>query len=132
MTKEAILTAIRRGLRRGALPEDQIAMLRGRLERHPRQLIPARSRLSHPKQIDLFISNVEKEFGSVTRVADDSEVPGAVADYLALMILSQTKAFDTCEKMETKKPNKADIIAINHVGTDGRFKACTICSSCGV
>ena len=26
---------------------------------------------------------------------------GAVADYLALMILSQTKAFDTCEKMET-------------------------------
>lgn len=26
---------------------------------------------------------------------------GAVADYLALVILSQTKAFDTCEKMET-------------------------------
>jgi L-lactate dehydrogenase complex protein LldG len=83
MTKETILTAIRRGLRRGALPEDQTAMLRGRLERHPRQLIPARSRLPHPEQIDLFISNVEKEFGSVTRVADDSEVPGSVADYLA-------------------------------------------------
>ncbi|MGD0431218.1 MAG: LUD domain-containing protein [Acetobacteraceae bacterium] len=83
MTKEAILTAIRRGLRRGALPEDQIAMLRGRLERHPRQLIPARSRLPQPEQIDLFISNVEKEFGSVTRVADDTEIPAAVADYLA-------------------------------------------------
>jgi L-lactate dehydrogenase complex protein LldG len=83
MTKEAILTAIRRGLRRGALPEDQIAMLRGRLERHPRQLIPARIRLPQPEQIDLFISNVEKEFGSVTRVADDTEIPAAVADYLA-------------------------------------------------
>jgi L-lactate dehydrogenase complex protein LldG len=83
MTKAAILTAIRRGLRRGALPEDQAAMLRGRLERRPRQLIPARSRLPHAAQIDLFVANVEKEFGSVTRVADVSEIPGAVADYLA-------------------------------------------------
>ncbi len=78
-----ILAAIRRGLRRGALPEDQQAMLRGRLERHPRQLIPARSRLPHAEQIDLFVSNVEKEFGSVTRVSSDDQVPGAVADYLA-------------------------------------------------
>jgi L-lactate dehydrogenase complex protein LldG len=83
MTKEAILTSLRRGLRRGALPEDQAAMLRGRLERHPRQLIPARSRLPHPEQIDLFVSNVEKEFGTVLRVADASYVPEAIADYLA-------------------------------------------------
>ena len=83
MTKDAILTAIRRGLRRGALPEDQAAMLRGRLERHPRQLIPARSRLPHDEQVNLFVANVEKEFGTVVRVADDAEVPGAVADYLA-------------------------------------------------
>jgi L-lactate dehydrogenase complex protein LldG len=83
MTKDTILTAIRRGLRRAPLPEDQAAMLRGRLERHPRQLIPARSRLPHPEQIDLFVNNVEKEFGTVVRVADDSDVPGAVADYLA-------------------------------------------------
>jgi len=83
MTKDTILTAIRRGLRRGPLPEDQAAMLRGRLERHPRQLIPARSRLPHTEQINLFVNNVEKEFGTVVRVADNSEVPGAIADYLA-------------------------------------------------
>ena len=83
MSKDAILTAVRRGLRRGALPEDQAAMLRGRLERHPRQLIPGRSRLPHAEQINLFVTNVEKEFGSVSRVADNTEVPGAVADYLA-------------------------------------------------
>ena len=83
MSKDAILAAIRRGLRRGALPEDQAAMLRGRLDRHPRQLIPARSRLPHGEQVDLFARNVEREFGTVTRVADTSEVPGAVADYLA-------------------------------------------------
>lgn len=83
MSREAMLTAIRRGLRRGPLPADQVAMLRGRLATHPRQLIPARSRLPHPEQVNLFVRNVEKEFGSVTRVPDNAAVPGAVADYLS-------------------------------------------------
>jgi L-lactate dehydrogenase complex protein LldG len=83
MSKQTILTAIRRGLKRGPLPEDQAVMLRGRLAAHPRHLIPARSRLPHPQQVDLFVRNVEKEFGSVTRVPDLDAVPGAVADYLA-------------------------------------------------
>lgn len=83
MTKQAILTAIRRGLRRGPLPPDQATMLRGRLATHPRQLIPARSRLPHPDQIDLFLRNVEKEFGSVSRVTGLDQVPGVVVDYLA-------------------------------------------------
>ena len=78
-----MLTAIRRGLRRGPLPADQAAMLRSRLTAHPRQLIPARSRLSHTDQVSLFVTNVEKEFGSVARVPDAEAVPGAVADYLA-------------------------------------------------
>jgi L-lactate dehydrogenase complex protein LldG len=83
MTKATMLTAIRRGLKRGPLPADQAAMLRDRIARHPRHLVPARSRLPHPEQVDLFVRNVEKEFGSVTRVPDDASVPGAVADYLA-------------------------------------------------
>ena len=78
-----MLAAIRRGLRRGALPEDQAAMLRGRLASHPRHLIPARSRLPHAEQVALFVANVEKEFGSVARVPDLDAVPEAVADYLA-------------------------------------------------
>jgi L-lactate dehydrogenase complex protein LldG len=83
MSKQMILNAVRRGLRRGPLPADQATMLRDRLARPPRQLIPARSRLPHAEQVDLFVRNVEKEFGSVTRVASPEEVPGAVADYLA-------------------------------------------------
>jgi L-lactate dehydrogenase complex protein LldG len=83
MSRQTILTAIRRGLKRGPLPADQIAMLRGRLTQHPRHLIPARSRLPHPEQVDLFARNVEKEFGSVARVPDMAAVPAAVADYLA-------------------------------------------------
>jgi L-lactate dehydrogenase complex protein LldG len=83
MTKEAILGAIRRGLRRGELPEDQKFGLRARMAAHPRHLIPARSRIPRPEQILLFVRNVEKEFGTVSRVAGPAAVPGSVADYLA-------------------------------------------------
>jgi len=83
MTRETMLAAIRRGLKRGPLPADQAAMLRGRLEGHPRHLIPARSRLPHREQVNLFMRNLEKEFGSVSRVPDLDSIPEAVAAYLA-------------------------------------------------
>ncbi len=83
MPKDAILGAIRRHLRRGPLPADQAAMLAARMERHPRHLIPARSRVPRAEQLALFVRNVEKEFGSVERVAAPAEVPAAIADYLA-------------------------------------------------
>ena len=83
MSKDSVLNAIRRGLRRGPLPADQAVALNARLAAHPRHPIPARSRRDHAGQVALFVANVEKEFGTVARVADASEVPGAVVDYLA-------------------------------------------------
>ena len=83
MSKEAILGAIRRGLRRGALPDHLTLGLRARLQAHPRHLIPARSALPRPAQVALFVRNVEKEYGSVARVADADAVPAAIAVYLA-------------------------------------------------
>lgn len=83
MTKEAILGAIRRGLRRGPLPDDQAAMLRARMAHPPRRLIPARSKLPRPAQVALLVHNIEKEFGTVDRVPDASAVPEAVSGYLA-------------------------------------------------
>jgi L-lactate dehydrogenase complex protein LldG len=58
-------------------------MIDGRLATHPRHLIPARSRLPRPEQVALFVANVEKEFGSVARVAEPDAVPAAIAAYLA-------------------------------------------------
>ncbi len=78
-----MLQAIRRGLRRGPLPPDMAEVLRGQLKAHPRHLIPARSRLPHPKQIALFIANVEQEYGTIIRVPILASVPDAIADYLA-------------------------------------------------
>ncbi len=90
MSREAVLGAIRRSLRRGPLPEDQASMLRARLAQHPRHLIPARTDLARAALIDLFVTNVEREYGTVTRVADDAAIPGAVADYLAAQNLPGT------------------------------------------
>jgi L-lactate dehydrogenase complex protein LldG len=83
MSREAVLTAIRRGLRRGPLPADQQAMLRERLAEHPRQLTPAIGQGDHAVLLARFIANVEREFGTVALLPDMAAVPGAVADYLA-------------------------------------------------
>ena len=83
MGKDAVLGAIRRGLRRGPLPPDEATALRERLARHPRRLIPSRSRIPPRAQLDLFVANVEREYGTVIRLPDIAAVPEAVADYLA-------------------------------------------------
>ena len=92
MSREQVLLAIRRGLRRGALPPDQAMALRARLDGHPRHLIPARSRLDRDGQVALFAANVEREFGTVIRVADAAAVPAAVADWLAAQNLPSAAA----------------------------------------
>ena len=83
MTKQAILGAIRRGLRRGPLPQDQAAMLQDRLQRHPRHLIPLRSQVSRADQVTLLIHYIEREFGTVDRLPGAEAVPEALATYLA-------------------------------------------------
>jgi len=83
VSRETVLDSIRRGLRRGRLPPDQIGMLRARLAEHPRHVVPARSRIPRPEQIALFVANAEKEFATVARVPDAAAVPAAIVEYLA-------------------------------------------------
>jgi L-lactate dehydrogenase complex protein LldG len=78
-----MLTAIRRGLRRGPLPADQAAMLRRRLSEHPRQLIPARTALPREGIVALFVRQVEAVFGTVAHAASLADVPGLVAEFLS-------------------------------------------------
>ncbi len=92
MSRETVLHAIRRGLRRGPLPPDQTMALQARLAAHPRHPIPARSRLDHAGQVALFAANVEREFGTIVRVPDNMAVPAAVADYLAAQNLPMDAA----------------------------------------
>lgn len=82
MSREAMLTAIRRGLKRGKLPADQLAMLRMRLATHPRQVVPARGQRDAAGRVTLFAEYVEREFGTAARLASAVEVPGAILAYL--------------------------------------------------
>jgi L-lactate dehydrogenase complex protein LldG len=127
MTKEAILGAIRRGLKRGPLPADQQLALRARLDAHPRHLIPARGQLPRPEQVALFLARVEREFGTTARVAAADDVPGAVADYLAANNLPtdfaiaphpELEAIDWSQRpLLARRPGRAqasDLVCLTH------------------
>ncbi len=101
MTKEAILGAIRRGLRRGELPGDQQTMLRDRMAHPPRQLIPGRSQVPRPEQVALLIRNIEKDFGTLERVPEGDAVPEAVAGYLAQNNLPSMLAMGPHPELQT-------------------------------
>ena len=83
MTREVIIGAIQRGLKRGPLPADEKAMLAWRMASHPRHIIPARGQLDRAGRVALFASYVEREFGTVDHLARLAEVPGAITRYLA-------------------------------------------------
>lgn len=81
--REQILGSLRRSLHRDALPEARQAELRARIAAHRPGLVPARGRVPHAEQIEMFIAMAQEVAASVTRVASAAEVPAAVADYLA-------------------------------------------------
>lgn len=83
MSKQAIIGAIRRGLKRGPLPPDQQAMLAARMAAHPRHIVPERGQLDAEGRARLFAEYVEREFGTVTRLPDLAAVPTAINAYLA-------------------------------------------------
>ncbi|WP_144187096.1 LutC/YkgG family protein [Elioraea rosea] len=81
--RSRMLGRIRRGLKRGPLPESVASGLTERLKSHPRNLIPARSRIPRAEQLALWKANIVKEHGTVAEAASEAEIPGLVADYLA-------------------------------------------------
>ncbi|MDD2704987.1 MAG: LUD domain-containing protein [Acidocella sp.] len=82
MPRQAMLAAIRRGLKRGPLAADAQAMLLGRMAHHPRHTVPGRGQLPPAGRVALFAQMVEREFGTVARLPALADVPGAVATYL--------------------------------------------------
>lgn len=81
--RSRILGRIRRGLRRGPLPDSIAAGLTERLRDHPRNLVPARGRTPPAERAARFAAELEKEDGTVVRAASEAEIPGLIADYLA-------------------------------------------------
>lgn len=84
MSRQAIIGAIQRGLKRGPLPADQRQMLLTRMAAHPRHIVPKRGQLPLEERVRLFMHYVEREFGTVARLPDLSAVPDAIAIYFAM------------------------------------------------
>ncbi len=121
MSREAILGAIRRGLKRGPLQADQAMALTARLAGHPRHLIPARSRGTRPVQIALFIANIEREFGSVARVPEPAAVPGAVAAYLTAQNLPTEMAMSPHPELQAMPWREWPLLHIREGRAEGRL-----------
>jgi L-lactate dehydrogenase complex protein LldG len=82
--RDQILGGIRKALKREALGPEAGAALEARLDRHERNLIPARStRLDDAGRIELFLEMAQAVQTSISRVADPAAVPTAIAEYLA-------------------------------------------------
>lgn len=82
--REDILGGIRRGLRRGPLPQETQRALTERVARHRRNLIPARAAaLDDAGRIELFVAMAEEVQTTVARVASEAAVPAEVTRYLA-------------------------------------------------
>jgi L-lactate dehydrogenase complex protein LldG len=81
--KNQILGQIRRSLKRDALPPATEAGLAARLATHARSLIPERVARDQAGLVELFVEMARAANASVTRLAQLSDVPGAVAGLLA-------------------------------------------------
>jgi len=78
-----IMSLLRQGLGRGELSAERKAELKGRFDVPKRNLVPARSDNSQDARVALFAEMAKAVQASVTHVSSVTDVPGAVADYLA-------------------------------------------------
>jgi len=78
-----IIGSLRQGLGRGELSAERKAELVTRLDAPRRNLVPARGDKSQDARVALFTEMAEAVQASVNRVSGITDVPGALADYLA-------------------------------------------------
>jgi len=81
--RDKILGRIRHNLGRGPLDEEAATLVRDRIAGHKRNLVPARTSISHGRQVNLLQDKLEALAATVVRVPSLKEVPGEVRDYLS-------------------------------------------------
>ena len=81
--RDQILTSIRQSTGRTKLATAIANDLDGRISKHPRNLLPARTDQPHAALVELFEQKLEDVAATYQRVDSMDDVAGAVADYLA-------------------------------------------------
>lgn len=80
--KQQILASVRRSLRRAKPDAATRTQLEQRLAAPEPNLIPQRAQIPPAEQLDLMEAMLRELKATVVRLADESEVPQAIADYL--------------------------------------------------
>lgn len=80
--KQQIMASVRRSLRRAEPDAATRAELEQRLAAPKANLIPQRAQIPHAEQLDLMEAMLQELKATVVRLADEGEVPQAIADYL--------------------------------------------------
>lgn len=80
--RAAVFARMRRGLAVAGEDAPRKAIVRGRLENHPRGLIPQRGQLAPARRVELFIRMAEAVQASVERVSRKADVLAAVTTFL--------------------------------------------------
>jgi len=81
-SKQQILAAVRRSLRREQPDEAALGEVDQRLTAPRANLVPQRAQIPHGEQLDLMVEMLKELSATVVRLSSDAEVPQAVADYL--------------------------------------------------
>ncbi|MGB0695692.1 MAG: LutC/YkgG family protein [Rhodospirillaceae bacterium] len=81
-SRDAILSGVRRSLKRGPLEDADAAVLADRLAEPKPILVPDRAKSAGEDAIALFTAMAEKVSASVVRIAEASQLGDAVSDYL--------------------------------------------------
>jgi L-lactate dehydrogenase complex protein LldG len=80
--REKVFGAVRQSLGHPARSADRVRELDERIAKHKANLIPMLAKGSRRELLERFIAMAEAAACTIIRVADESEIPGAVSDYL--------------------------------------------------
>jgi L-lactate dehydrogenase complex protein LldG len=83
MSRETILGAIRQGLGRKELSAHGKAEVADRLARHARNLVPDRGPDDQASRLERFARQMRETHATLAEVANERDVPAAIARYLA-------------------------------------------------
>ncbi|HIF10451.1 MAG TPA: lactate utilization protein C [Sneathiellales bacterium] len=81
-SRTRILETIARSLGRGPLPPEKAIELDRRLTVPRPNTVPARAQIPHAEQVDLFVEKAKASLATVERLANNQNIPAAVAGYL--------------------------------------------------
>lgn len=93
--RSSILSRLRGSLQVASDDSARKAAVANRLKSAPNGIIPARAKMPHPQQVELFQAMAEKFAATVVRVKSAKDVPAAVSDYLRSKNLPSRAAIGT-------------------------------------